>query len=688
MEDEGDFDRIPEIRYHRKLDRTPEKAKKLMNDYDKKLISEFRRAKENTRLKLVDLQDEIDDRDKVIEQERELRLEAEGRLQAHLTDLYNNPEVNKELRERLPRANKADPLESLSNDTVEEGVVIETMKKSSDTPVQGSTAAVTNLHDISEIENQIIPDKENQSHNKKEDLPSAPVGTTPPSPLRRPLSSSMTNTPQFSFNPFGNYTPSFMHSPVYLNQPYPAGYLSPSLFSYNMGSPRGQPIRPSFTSSLQQIPSAQSSEETIVSHDSTTASSENIDAPLEMTDLNSSPQKEAKSGDQQPSTGYSPYAAASPFRSAPFLPPSSHQVQSSSPGLFSAYSHGYGLAAYSSSTDQAKQISLLLSELDAAKAQNKRLAEKLAQTEHDLETSRLKLKTKDVDSKGNTDSSAAAGMVQEVHTAQRKREESMMGRMKLNSQEKEEALRRLRELERRLDEGYSDNTDLSDFDDPDEDEVTEGIDNLLSQIDSNYGIDKKYNSFLRRLELVKQRQREITEEEMNTLLEERDIALMRARKLEEELLKYQKENTSSNSEQHLRAKLAILQQERDLALAQNRQLADEIQTIRIYYSLHKSLTSESQPEDEVNSLHPFKSTMSNNTEKEKHHLVEQLAEERREKSHLQMELEKMEAQIGENAREHERLNNLVAALRRKLKTELEKAESAVSHDTSYGNRNS
>lgn len=104
-------------------------------------------------------------------------------------------------------------------------------------------------------------------------------------------------------------------------------------------------------------------------------------------------------------------------------------------------------------------------------------------------------------------------MVQEIHSAQRKREESMMGRMKLNSQEKEEALRRLRELERRLDEyvlfccplcnllidkfiisrvshiyyiclaliylyslcfrGYSDNTDLSDFDDHDEDEVTE-----------------------------------------------------------------------------------------------------------------------------------------------------------------------------------------------------------------------
>lgn len=62
MEGDGDNDKIPEIKYHRRLDRSPEKVLKLMNEYDKKLISEFRRAKENARHKLVDLQDEIDDR--------------------------------------------------------------------------------------------------------------------------------------------------------------------------------------------------------------------------------------------------------------------------------------------------------------------------------------------------------------------------------------------------------------------------------------------------------------------------------------------------------------------------------------------------------------------------------------------------------------------------------------------------
>lgn len=71
-------------------------------------------------------------------------------------------------------------------------------------------------------------------------------------------------------------------------------------------------------------------------------------------------------------------------------------------------------------------------------------------------------------------------------------------------------------------------------------------------------------------------------------------------------------------------------------------------------SLHKSLSTESQSSDEVNSLHPFKSSLSNNAEKEKRHLLEQLAEERREKHELQTELEKMESQVDESSREHER----------------------------------
>lgn len=45
-----------------------------------------------------------------------------------------------------------------------------------------------------------------------------------------------------------------------------------------------------------------------------------------------------------------------------------------------------------------------------------------------------------------------SGMVQEVHKAQRRKEEAMMGRIKVANQERDEALFRLSELERRYEE--------------------------------------------------------------------------------------------------------------------------------------------------------------------------------------------------------------------------------------------
>lgn len=49
-------------------------------------------------------------RDVVIDEERNLRKAAEETLQKYLVDLYNNPNVNSELRHRLPHAKKVDPV--------------------------------------------------------------------------------------------------------------------------------------------------------------------------------------------------------------------------------------------------------------------------------------------------------------------------------------------------------------------------------------------------------------------------------------------------------------------------------------------------------------------------------------------------------------------------------------------------
>lgn len=62
-------------------------------------------------------------RDVVVETERSLRIAAENRLQEHLVDPYKSPEVNHELRQRLPRSKKDDPKLSRSDQDQEDDLI-------------------------------------------------------------------------------------------------------------------------------------------------------------------------------------------------------------------------------------------------------------------------------------------------------------------------------------------------------------------------------------------------------------------------------------------------------------------------------------------------------------------------------------------------------------------------------------
>ncbi|XP_046567168.1 uncharacterized protein LOC124275611 isoform X1 [Haliotis rubra] len=100
------------IGYHRRLDRTPEKQFHELPDTDKKLISQIRRATEKTVTSVGKLKEDIEEREKIIEEERSLRLAVEEKLKGQLVDMYRSSDVNSELRDRLPRANKTDILVS------------------------------------------------------------------------------------------------------------------------------------------------------------------------------------------------------------------------------------------------------------------------------------------------------------------------------------------------------------------------------------------------------------------------------------------------------------------------------------------------------------------------------------------------------------------------------------------------
>ncbi|XP_041350963.1 uncharacterized protein LOC121369947 [Gigantopelta aegis] len=106
------------VRYHRRLDRFPEKHTDKLNLTDRQTLFEIRSVVEKKLMQMNELKDKLEDSEKCLEEERERRRRAEEHLQ--LVDLYHNPAINAELRERLPRASKVDPLCGVSNSGIQD----------------------------------------------------------------------------------------------------------------------------------------------------------------------------------------------------------------------------------------------------------------------------------------------------------------------------------------------------------------------------------------------------------------------------------------------------------------------------------------------------------------------------------------------------------------------------------------
>ncbi|XP_071161866.1 mirror-image polydactyly gene 1 protein-like isoform X1 [Mytilus edulis] len=638
------------IQYHRRNDRTPEKDFDRREETNKKLTSEVRRAVERARSKITDLQDDVDERDVVVETERTLRIAAENRLQEHLVDPYKSPEVNHELRQRLPRSKKDDPKLSRSDQDQED--------------------------DLIENPGEIIEDMESQQVTKTDRPPSPDqVGhTKSASQVKRALDFKGAERPR---NDNSDSSKSFInkniipltHSnivgfPQYVSMPQTPVLYRPGLtssfspagaYSYNLTSPRNPLRTPTGAPKVQN-------------NDQQDDQSEKMDTSLSVSELHTEelpPQETTRSQQPQPQQSFFRLPShtmngyPSPIRSSSFLPNHSpmYQPTSITESVLPSYS------SHLSPSDQNRQVALLLSELDAAKSQNKKLMEKMINIELDLETERLKAKVREADEKGHTDASVAAGMVQEVHKSQRRKEEAMMGRIKVANQERDESMFRLSEMERRYEESFSrDRSDSGDMED--ELDLEENFDHLMSRVGQyDFPNVHEYNSLAQKLEQMKQRQREIASDEMQAILEQRDLALAKARKLEEELIKRQREDTfnNSNSEQNLLAELDIVKKERELALAKVRQLKDENETIRIYYSLHKSLSQESIHQVN-NTLHVNQSKL-----KENNTLVAELQDATVHRDQLQADLDKRDRKLEETAAQIKKLERLVTVLRKKLR---------------------
>uniref|UniRef100_A0A6I8NJ60 Mirror-image polydactyly 1 n=1 Tax=Ornithorhynchus anatinus TaxID=9258 RepID=A0A6I8NJ60_ORNAN len=199
-------------------------------------------------------------------------------------------------------------------------------------------------------------------------------------------------------------------------------------------------------------------------------------------------------------------------------------------------------------------------------------------------------------------------LVEEVYFAQREREEAVMARLRLANEERDEAVSHAKQLEMSLKRLENIN--------PEENDMT--LQELLNRINNagtGIAIQKNEAIIVDQIYKTKEGKKKITTEELNAVIEERDAALSQCKRLEQELHRLKEQNQTSannmrhltaenNQERALKAKLSTMQRAREIAIQQYQKLEEELQTLRVYYSLHASLSQEESLKDQ------FKLTLS------------------------------------------------------------------------------
>ncbi|XP_078418920.1 mirror-image polydactyly gene 1 protein isoform X5 [Cetorhinus maximus] len=241
-------------------------------------------------------------------------------------------------------------------------------------------------------------------------------------------------------------------------------------------------------------------------------------------------------------------------------------------------------------SDDNRRITFLLKELNAVAESNKKLQNKLTEKEGELEVLKLdtELQEKAIEAKI---AEKATVLVEEVYHAQKERDAAVMARLRLANEERDEALVRAKRLEHAI-EGLENIN-------PEENDMTlQELLNRINNADTRRAIDKNGDLIVDRIHKTMERKKKITAEEINAVIEERDAALGRCKRLEHELHLLKEQNqtmannmkqltTENNVEHSLKAQLLTTQKERDGALQRCKKQDEEIQTLRLYYRLER-----------------------------------------------------------------------------------------------------
>ncbi|XP_022277644.1 mirror-image polydactyly gene 1 protein isoform X3 [Canis lupus familiaris] len=289
-----------------------------------------------------------------------------------------------------------------------------------------------------------------------------------------------------------------------------------------------------------------------------------------------------------------------------------------------------------------KKIAFLLKELDFLRASNKKLQEKLTKEDKEQRKLKLKLELQEKATEAQIAEKTAA-LIEEVYFAQKERDDAIMSRLRLANEERDEAIARAKHMEMSLKVLENIN--------PEENDMTlQELLNRINNADTGIAIQRNGAVIVDRIYKTKECKKRITAEEMNAVIEERDAALSQA-------------------------KLLAMQQARETAIQQYKKLEEEIQTLRVYYSLHKSLSQEENLKDQFNhTLSTYEEALKSRenivsiTQQQNEELATQLQQALTDRANMELELQHaMEASQAANDKV-QKLERLVDVLRKKVGT--------------------
>ncbi|XP_075469419.1 mirror-image polydactyly gene 1 protein isoform X1 [Ascaphus truei] len=238
------------------------------------------------------------------------------------------------------------------------------------------------------------------------------------------------------------------------------------------------------------------------------------------------------------------------------------------------------------------RLAALAQELDHLRQRNSKLQEALTISERELQALRLDAELHEQASQARIAETTAA-LVEEVYRAQRERDEAVMARLRLANEERDEALLRVQHLQLCLRE-------LEDINPEESDTTLQDLLDRLWEADGSIAIQQNGDLILDCIRKTRERREEITAKEMGVVIRERDSARAKCKHLEKELHLLRESKQISTDivtaqrtfEPASKGQLTFLQNDQDEVIANYKKLEEELQTLRVYYSLHQSLSQE------------------------------------------------------------------------------------------------